>query len=150
MRTAVALPSRNDCSQVPVWELARVLKPFVDRMEAMAEDDPENGWSVNAWVASVKGLDPAHISRVIEHKVPTIGLRVVDLICHAMGQPELIHTFTFIPGTYTKKFAREMATEEYRALHGDDVDLCEDFISRRSAELIELRERVLSEGSSAA
>ena len=136
--------SRNDCSQVPVWEIAEVVEEYVSRMRRVAERT-ESDWNMESWIAGCKGLDSSQVRRIIRRDTHFVGLRVVDLICHAMGSPELLHSFTYVPGTYVNKYAREMAYEEYMAIH--DTEPPEEFLVRRSAELKELRERVLSEAS---
>jgi len=143
--SGVSVPkiSRNDCSQVPVWEVSAVLRPFIERLKEAAEEH-DYEFDLSRWTAPIEGLSPRQVTRILNHEEPMVGLRVVDLICTAMGEPYLIHTFTFVPGTYAK-YAKEMAYEEYMAEHDEEPPA--DFLEARSAELRELRERVLAQAS---
>lgn len=135
---------KNDCSQVPVWEIAEVLEEYISRMRHAAEKT-ESNWSLEFWVSDIEGLDTGQIRKIMRRDTQLVGLRLVDLICHAMGSPELLHSFTFVPGFAVEKYSREMAYEEYMAMY--DSEPPEEFLARRSAELRELRERVLSKAS---
>ena len=137
---AVKSTGRNDYSGVPVWELSAVVGPYVQRMRDAA--DSHEDWSLRSWVKPIEGLSSEHVTMVLRHGQPTIPLHITDLICHAMGDPYLIHTFTFVPQADYSSYAHKMAMDEYIAEFNADPP--KDFLERRAEELRELRKQILA------
>lgn len=142
-KTASKKSQHKNVSLMPVWELSAHVIPYVAERYRAAELTG-SGWDVTTWVAPIEGLSLRQIDRIMKHESPLVGLNLVDLVLHAMNKPELLHTFTFVPG-HVDRFATEMAYEEYMAVYDEEPPV--EFLARRSQELKALRQRVLAEAS---
>ena len=116
---------RTDCSHVPTWQVKALLEEHISTLQAAAEKRGEP-WSLEQWARSHR-LDTGQINRILRMDTPSAGLHVVDLICSALGGPQLLHSLTVIPGRYSKDPIK-MATEEYLAQF--DSHPPKEFVSR--------------------